>query len=104
MRIAEVKASNYLNRAGYAIAFNPDARVVVIAGENEAGKSGLVQAIKLTRRGEPVRDLSYKNELGRLITRGQKDGWVSMRVVNGSDKEYGYRLNLKSGEHVVDQP
>jgi hypothetical protein len=103
MRLTDITASNYLNRRAITLKVAPTTRLLLIAGANGTGKTGIAQAIKLAMLGEPTRGLQYKNQLESLITLGERDGAVLVTGdVDGAAIEW--RLNLKTGAHTGPPP
>lgn len=98
MRVSGVDLENCLSHRNTHLTFAPDARVVLIAGDNGIGKTGILQAIRLALTGDPVRGVEQKNQLSALISHGAEQGFVGVRVDHGG-AELGYRVSLKTGNY-----
>ncbi|MES2347017.1 MAG: AAA family ATPase [Pseudomonadota bacterium] len=103
MRITHITASHFLNHRSLNIPVDPEARVLLIAGNNGSGKTGLAQGVRLALTGEPVRGLKHKNQMTDLITQGEKDGLFAVTIQDG-DNEHVYRLSLKTGNYSGSSP
>lgn len=96
MRITDISAVNYLSLRALNINIADNTRVLLVAGDNGVGKTGVVQAVKLAITSEPIRGLTYKNELSELVTLGEKDGRVIVNAISdGAPGEWS--VNLKNG-------
>jgi len=96
MKLLAIRALNLQNHRAFNEVIAPTAKVIMLAGGNGAGKSALIDGIRLCLTGELPRELRFKNELPSLITQGQTDGWVGVEVLT-EDGKAEYRTSLRNG-------
>lgn len=103
MRITEIRATNFLAHRDLNIVIKPHATVLFIAGDNGVGKTALCTGIKLALTGDPIRGLSLKKDIPKLITEGETNGNIIVDGdVNGIPRSY--KLSLKTGNHGSASP
>jgi len=73
MRLNRIQARNFIGARDVDIAIPTP--IAVIAGENDAGKSSIFEAVALAMTGEMAR-VSLKKDYGQVVTDGAKDGQV----------------------------
>jgi hypothetical protein len=95
MRITSIQLTNFLAHSTTKLTIADDSHLVLICGPNGAGKSAVAHGIRAALTGEPVRGLTKKNELSRLVKLGAAQGKVTVTTEAG-----GYELNLANGKHV----
>lgn len=95
MRLQSIQLTNFLAHSTAKIDISPDAHLIVVCGPNGAGKSAVAHGIRAALTGDPVRGLSKKNELSRLVKLGAAQGKVSLSTEGGV-----YELNLANGKHA----
>lgn len=95
MKIPRIEISNILglHRADITIT----TPVLMVLGNNEAGKSSLRDAINMAILGEPVR-VKLKKDFGQLLHDGAKKGRVTL--INESDESMASFV-LPAGEHTA---
>lgn len=93
MKLKRITIENVL--AVRAVDLELDTPITLIAGPNEAGKSSIVDAIRLAFLGDPVR-VKLKKELGALVHDGADAG-----VVNISGDGFAAAVSLPSGKCAV---
>lgn len=96
MRIQSIQLNNFLAHSTSNLSIADDAHLVLICGPNGAGKSAVAHGIRAALTGEPVRGLTKKNELSRLVKLGAAQGKVSVSTQGGV-----YELNLATGKHTA---
>lgn len=74
----------------------PTKPVVLIAGDNGAGKTTVLEAIRMALTGETDR-VQFKNQYGQLVTDGADDGYIKVLIDNSN---YPYSILLPSGDLV----
>ena len=95
MKLLKIEAQNIIGlKRAEIICGQP---ITLIAGENEAGKSSLVDAISMALRGEPRR-VKHKKDAGQLLHNGAKKGGVSLI---GADDEILASYSLPSGKNAL---
>ncbi|HZX79903.1 MAG TPA: AAA family ATPase [Lysobacter sp.] len=100
MRIDHFRAHNYMVHRTVALAIPAGASVALVCGGNGIGKTSLLEGIRLALLGDfPDRGIEFKKDLPRLITEGEKDGFVEVGLDGAS-----YKLSLKTGNHGSSGP
>ncbi len=87
MRITSIQLTNFLAHSTTKLTIADDSHLVLICGPNGAGKSAVAHGIRAALTGEPVRGLTKKNELSRLVKLGAAQGKVTVVTEAG-----GYKL------------
>jgi len=95
MRLQSIQLTNFLAHSTAKLDIANDAHLVLVCGPNGAGKSAVAHGIRAALTGEPVRGLSKKNELSKLVRLGAAQGKVSLTAESGI-----YELNLANGKHA----
>lgn len=96
MRIQSIQLTNFLAHSTSNLTISDASHLVLICGPNGAGKSAVAHGIRAALTGEPVRGLTKKNELSRLVKMGAAQGKVSVSTQGGI-----YELNLATGKHAA---
>lgn len=94
MKISKIEVSNVLALSRVDIELNSP--LLMVLGNNEAGKSSLSDAISMAILGEPSR-VKLKKELGQLLHDDSKKGRVTLANGDAVLGEY----KLPGGEHQV---
>uniref|UniRef100_UPI001C7E27AC AAA family ATPase n=1 Tax=Pseudomonas paralcaligenes TaxID=2772558 RepID=UPI001C7E27AC len=94
MRIASITATNFQGLRHAALVVS--APVLLVSGNNGAGKSSLLDAIAMAFTGEPRR-VSKKKDMGQLVTEGQKKGEAHVVWVDQADEEQTSWVMLPKG-------
>lgn len=95
MKILKIEAHNVIGLQRAEIVCGQP--ITLIAGDNEAGKSSLVDAASLALDGKPRR-VKLKKELGELLHNGAKKGSVTLY---GANEEILGRFQLPKGDHEI---
>ena len=82
MRLTNIQIENFLGARTVDVALSR--RVTLFAGKNGAGKSSLMEAVRMALTGEPVR-VELKKEYGALITEGTQDGFACVGIEGADD-------------------
>ena len=103
MRIASITATNFqgLHHAALVVS----APVLLVSGNNGAGKSSLLDAIAMAFTGEPRR-VSLKKEIGQLVTEGQTKGEAHVLWLDQQGEEQASWVMLPKGKTapLLDEP
>jgi DNA repair exonuclease SbcCD ATPase subunit len=83
MKITRIEATNLGKHIRTAIDVPDEAKVLLIAGSNGAGKSLLLQGIRMAFTGLPERGLKHKSDIPELLRTGEKDGSVKVMTTDG---------------------
>ena len=94
MRLSSITATNFQGLRHAALAVSEP--VLVVSGNNGAGKSSLLDAIAMAFTGQPRR-VSKKKDLDQLVTSGQKKGDAHVTWYDGSDDEQTSWVMLPKG-------
>lgn len=97
MRIDAFQIQNFLGLPSFHYTANNP--FLFVAGENEAGKSSLQDALRFALRGELARGITKVSDRERLITDGARAGFVAV-TLDG----YALRRNIGSGKLEGDNP
>ncbi len=81
MKLREIEISNFIGARDISIGV--DAPVLVVGGDNEAGKSSIREAIALAITGEMTR-VKLKKDYGDVVSDGAKSGKIVVRTTAGS--------------------
>jgi len=95
MKIKKIEIADVLGLARADI--DTSRPITVIAGNNEAGKSTIADAINMALIGQPKR-VKLKKELAQLLHDGAKKGRITLL---GMDDEAIGEYKLPGGQHVV---
>ncbi|VFR20267.1 hypothetical protein ANDO1_1731 [plant metagenome] len=80
MKIQSIEIQNFQSlRAVHLPITTP---LVLVGGDNEAGKSSLCEAIRMALLGENGR-VDYKKDMGQLVTDGATDGVITVETAGG---------------------
>lgn len=94
MRIASITATNFQGLRNAALVVSDP--VLLVSGNNGAGKSSLMDAISMALTGEPRR-VSKKKDLGQLVTEGQKKGEAHVVWLDDNGEEQASWVMLPKG-------
>ncbi len=83
MKLTELTVRNFIGAREISLA--PRTPLVLLAGDNEAGKSSVFEAVNLAATGEMAR-VKLKRDFGDVVSDGAKDGAIFLRM-QGSDGE-----------------
>lgn len=97
MKISRIKVESVLGMKSVSI--DLQAPVLMFAGSNFAGKSSLLQAIRMAFTNVPER-VALKKDFPQLVTEGAKEGFVSV----WADGQSIAGLSLPSGNWVEEFP
>lgn len=92
MKIKQIHATNFQGLRDSHIKIT--APIVMIAGSNGAGKSSLIEAIRLSISGEPER-VRLKKDLHWMVSAGANAGLVAVET----DAEMPFSYSLPDGKH-----
>lgn len=95
MKIQKIEISNVLGLARADI--DTSRPITVIAGNNEAGKSTIADAVSMAILGQPKR-VKLKKELEQLLHEGEKKGRITLLDCDGESLG---EFKLPGGQHVV---
>lgn len=95
MKIASLRISNY--QGIRAADINIGAPIVIVAGDNFAGKSSIGEAIRLALLNEPVR-VKLKKEYGQLLRDGEKSGFIDLAGTDAEGAEWHCSMHLPTGK------
>lgn len=102
MRITNIEVTNFqgLQRAALVVS-EP---LLLVSGDNGAGKSSLLDAVAMAFTGQPRR-VSLKKDIGQLVTEGQKKGEVHVTYVAAGEEQTAWAM-LPTGKSapVGDSP
>ncbi|WP_278441053.1 AAA family ATPase [Pseudomonas oryzihabitans] len=98
MRITNITVTNVQGLRNAALAVSEP--LLLVSGDNGAGKSSLLDAISMAFTGQPRR-VSLKKELDRLVTEGAKKGDAHVAYVDGTGEEQTAWMMLPGGKSVV---
>src|SRR5690606_11231849 len=103
MRISTITVTNFQGLRHAALAVSEP--LLLISGNNGAGKSSLLDAISMAFTGEPRR-VSKKKDLGQLVTEGQKKGeaHIVWRESDGEDQTSWAMLPKGNTAPLLDSP
>lgn len=108
--ISRLKLSNFRNYASADIALEPG--LVVLAGENGAGKTNLLEAISLLTPGRGLRRAAYSDMQGKAGTGGfaihatveNPDGETEIGTgTSGGEGENGRRVRINGANATADE-
>lgn len=100
MKIQSINVQNVCGLRAVDIAL--DAPVTIVAGRNGAGKSSLVEAIRLAMIGKAGR-VNLKKDFDQLVTDGAKKGGVTVAFSNdGTTANGSITLPSGMGQHSTD--
>ena len=80
MKITQITVQNFQGLHSARLALTTP--VTLIAGRNGAGKSSLLEAVRMAMSGDPVR-VARKKDCGQLVTDGHKAGMVRVEFADG---------------------
>ena len=83
MKLTELTVRNFIGAREISLA--PRTPLVLLAGDNEAGKSSVFEAVNLAATGEMAR-VKLKREFGEVVSDGAKEGAIFLRM-QGPDGE-----------------
>lgn len=89
MRIASIEVSNFQRIS--AVSIHAQAPVIVIAGHNEAGKSSLLEAIRIAVTGDSTR-IKLKKDWSEMLRDGAKGGSIAIDAGEAGSAD----INLKT--------
>lgn len=92
MKITAIQTRNFLGARSVNVTLTKP--VTLFAGRNGAGKSSLMEAIRMALTGEPAR-VGLKKDYGALVTDGQESGFVQVDTADAT-----YSVVLPSGKGV----
>jgi len=98
MRITSITVTNFQGLRNAALAVSEP--VLLVSGDNGAGKSSLLDAISAAFAGQPRR-VSLKKELGQLVTEGAKKGEAHVAYVDATGESQAAWMMLPGGKSVV---
>src|SRR5690606_36349485 len=103
MRISNITVTHFQGLRHAALAVSEP--VLLVSGNNGAGKSSLLDAICLAFTGEPRR-VSKKKDLGQLVTEGQKKGeaHIVWRESDGEEQTSWAMLPKGNTAPLLDTP
>ncbi|MCG9064686.1 AAA family ATPase [Laribacter hongkongensis] len=80
MKLTRIEVQNFQGLHSARLALTTP--VTLIAGRNGAGKSSLLEAVRMAMSGDPVR-VAKKKDCGQLVTDGHKAGMVRIEFADG---------------------
>ncbi|MCG9054754.1 AAA family ATPase [Laribacter hongkongensis] len=80
MKLTRIEVQNFQGLHSARLALTTP--VTLIAGRNGAGKSSLLEAVRMAMSGDPVR-VARKKDCGQLVTDGHKAGMVRVEFADG---------------------
>lgn len=80
MKLTRIEVQNFQGLRSARLALTTP--VTLIAGRNGAGKSSLLEAVRMAMSGDPVR-VARKKDCGQLVTDGHKVGMVRVEFADG---------------------
>lgn len=80
MKIQSIEIQNF--QSLHAVHLPITTPLVLVGGDNEAGKSSLCEAIRMALLGENGR-VDYKKDMGQLVTDGATDGVITVETAGG---------------------
>lgn len=98
MRITNITVTNFQGLRNAALAVSEP--VLLVSGDNGAGKSSLLDAISMAFSGQPRR-VALKKEFGQLLTEGTKKGEAHVVLADAAGEEITAWVMLPSGKSVV---
>ena len=98
MRITNITVTNVQGLRNAALAVSEP--LLLVSGDNGAGKSSLLDAISMAFTGQPRR-VSLKKELGQLVTEGAKKGEAHVDYVDAAGESQTAWMMLPGGKSVV---
>lgn len=103
MRVASITASNFQGLRHAALVVSEP--VLLVSGNNGAGKSSLLDAIAMAFTGEPRR-VALKKEIGQLVTEGQTKGEAHVVWLDQEGEEQTSWVMLPKGKTapLLDEP
>jgi DNA repair exonuclease SbcCD ATPase subunit len=99
MKIHSITASNYQRLTSAHIALG--APILLLAGENEQGKTSLADAIYHAMTGI-ARRVSLKKDFGDLVHDGQKKGIVSVEVASDEPENGQFTVTIPNDKRTVE--
>lgn len=98
MRITNITVTNVQGLRNAALAVSEP--LLLVSGDNGAGKSSLLDAISMAFTGQPRR-VSLKKELDRLVTEGAKKGEAHVAYTDAAGESQTAWMMLPGGKSVV---
>lgn len=95
MKILKIEAHNIIGLKRAEIVCGQP--ITLVAGDNEAGKSSLVDAVSMALRGEPKR-VKLKKDIKQLMHNDAKKGSITLL---GADDEVLASFSLPAGKHEL---
>ncbi|KTT33783.1 hypothetical protein SB18R_03070 [Pseudomonas oryzihabitans] len=95
MRIRTITVTNFQGLRNAALAVSEP--VLLVSGDNGAGKSSLLDAISMAFTGQPRR-VSLKKEIGQLLTEGTKKGEAHVVLADAAGDETAAWVMLPGGK------